>query len=322
MHIPSLAIPSPMDIAKAPLELLATPVRAAFAKPMASAFEVERLPEERYDWPQGDPGYFGPDSITWRVHADPSMLVAGLSTLMLQTLHPLAMAGVADHSNFRERPFARLSRTASFVAGTTYGSKEVADKLIAMVSAIHEHITGTAPDGTPYAANDPALLRWVHVAEVWTFLRAYQRYSLKPLSRSQANRYLAETAVVAEKLGATEIPRSIEEVRSYFKRVRPELRFGEQAREGIDFLVTPHATDPALVASHIVLCEAAIDLLPSWARKMLHLRQPRLLEIGAVRPAAWLLVQSFRLALGAPPVVEEARRRALAPSQGPLPSAA
>src|SRR6185436_498261 len=134
-----------------------------------------------------------------RVHANfPAMLAGGISALMLQALHPLAMAGVYDHSAFRDDPFGRLRRTATFVAGTTYGPTKVAEELVATVRRVHENVVGTAPDGRAYAASDPDLLTWVHVAEVASFLRSYRRYA-GTLSTAEQDRYFAETAIVAER---------------------------------------------------------------------------------------------------------------------------
>ena len=180
--------------------------------------------------PPGDPGLFGPGSMTWRVHGDlPGMLIGGISALFLQSLHPLAMAGVDQHSAYREDPMGRLRRTGDFIGTTTYASTEAAEQACATVRAIHGRVRGTAPDGRPYAASEPDLLRWVHVTEVGSFLRAYQRYSLTPLSSAEADRYLDEVAVVAELLGATDVPRSTVEVRAYLRDVRPELEGGELA---------------------------------------------------------------------------------------------
>ena len=129
---------------------------------------------------EADPGWFGPESMTWRVHADRSMLVGGLRALYLQVLHPLAMAGVAEHSDYREDPLGRLARTGRFVAATTYGTRAEAERAVAMVRAIHDRVRGVASDGRSYDANDPVLLAWVHNVEVESFLLAYRRYGSRP----------------------------------------------------------------------------------------------------------------------------------------------
>ena len=158
---------------------------------------------------------------------------------MLQTLHPLAMAGVEEHSNYREDPLGRLSRTGSFVTGTTYGSTEAAERLIKLVRGIHRKVHGTAPDGRPYSADDPDLVTWVHATEVSSFLRAHQRFTPFPVRGDQADRYFHEMAVIAERLGGEDIPRSRVAVRAYFRHIRPELEAGEQALGAIEFLTKP-----------------------------------------------------------------------------------
>ena len=129
------------------LPLIGRPLRDQLMAPVARSLAGDRLPFEQYTEPPGDPGLFGPGSATWRVHADPTMLVGGLAALMLQTVHPLAIAGVEEHSNYREDPLGRLSRTGSFVTGTTFGSTEAAERLIKLVQGIHRKVRGTAPDG-------------------------------------------------------------------------------------------------------------------------------------------------------------------------------
>jgi uncharacterized protein (DUF2236 family) len=175
-------------------------LRGLLNSPLRAALDSSRFPQEQYTDPPGDRGLFGPSSASWHVHGDSSMLVGGIAALLLQTLHPLAMAGVAEHSDYRERPFGRLSRVASFVAATTYGSTPVAESVVESVKAVHERVVGTAPDGRPYSAGDPDLLRWVHVAEVACFYAAHRRYHPRALRGADADRYYDEVAVVAEML--------------------------------------------------------------------------------------------------------------------------
>lgn len=276
---------------------------------MGRLFGADRFPDEQYTDPPGDPGLFGPASVTWRVHAHPAMLVGGLSAVLLQSLHPLAMAGVAEHSTWRQEPLVRLSRTSSFVVATTYGSTPVAESVIAAVRAVHTRVVGTATDGRPYAAGDPTLLAWVHTAEVRSFLAAYQRYELPPLRGAEADRYLDEMAVVAERLGATEVPRSRAQVATYLDHVRPELAAGQEARDTAAFLMVPPPGDAVLQAAYGVVVQAAIGLLPGWARAMLGLRRLPGLEWAVVRPATWSLLEAIALALGAPPALVQARAR-------------
>lgn len=297
------------------LPLIGRPLRNQLMAPVARSLAADRLPFEQYTDPPGDPGLFGPGSATWRVHADPSMLVGGLAALLLQTLHPLAMAGVEEHSNYRDDPLGRLSRTGSFVTGTTFGSTEAAERLMKLVRGIHRKVHGTAPDGRPYSADDPDLVTWVHVTEVSSFLRAHQRFTPFPVRGDQADRYFHETAIIAERLGGEGIPRSRVAVRTYFRHIRPELEAGEQALAAIEFLTKPmrgRGANPVMSAAHQVVIQAAIGLLPPWARDMLGLPQPGLVGQAVVLPAAHLLLGGLRFAGGEPLALIEARRRCAA----------
>ena len=223
---------------------------------------------------RGDPGLFGPDSISWQVHGDfTSMLIGGISALMLQALHPLALAGVWDHSNFREDMLGRLRRTGQFISGTTFGASGDANWLIDKVRTIHLQVTGTGLDGRPYAASDPELLTWVHVAEVSNFLAAHLRYRNPHLSAQDQDRYYDEIAVIAERLGATHVPRSRQQVADYLASVRPQLLCDERSREVIRLLL--NAPAPSLLAKPFgaLMMQAGIDLLPDWASDQLGLHQ-------------------------------------------------
>ncbi|MGH7814404.1 MAG: oxygenase MpaB family protein [Candidatus Binataceae bacterium] len=239
-----------------------------------------------YDNPRGDPGLFGPGSVTWRVHSDfPAMLAGGLSSLYLQALHPLAMAGVYDHSNFRKDPLLRLRRTATFVGATSYAATAIAEKSIAMVRRIHERVVGTAPDGRAYSANDPRLLTWVHTAEVASFLKSYLAYSGDSLTAEEQDRYFAEVARLAEGLGARDVPASVAQVRDYFQTMRPELIWGSQARESIDFLFRTPSLLPGMGPGLRLFIEVGIDLLPEWALEMTNLRRSQTIPMVVARPA-------------------------------------
>ncbi|HEY1228348.1 MAG TPA: oxygenase MpaB family protein, partial [Ramlibacter sp.] len=227
---------------------------------------------ERYSGPPGDPGLFGPDSVTWRVHADaPGMLMGGFASLMLQSLHPLAMAGVDQHSDFRKDPIRRLNRTVAYVVSTTFGSTAVAEAAIARVrERVHPHIHGIAPDGRRYSAEDPHLLTWVHVAEVRCFLAGYERFGAPPLTAAERDQYYWETAELARRLGARNVPESAREVAQYLRDMRPELQATEAAIEGIHFIRTYGATPQERAAAR-VLMNGAAALLPDWARDPLRL---------------------------------------------------
>ena len=220
--------------------------------------------------PKGDPGLFGPHSVSWRVHGDfPSMLIGGISALMLQLLHPLALAGVWDHSNFREDLLGRLRRTSQFISGTTFGSTQDAQWLIEKVRKIHLQVVGIAPDGRPYAASDPNLLTWVHVAEVSSFLAAHLRYRNPQMSADDQDAYYAEIALVAERLGARDVPRSCRQVQDYLQGMRPQLCCDDRSLEVVHILLAAPA--PSRVAQPVgtLMLQAGIDLLPLWANDLL-----------------------------------------------------
>ena len=222
-----------------------------------------------FENPKGDPGLFGPDSVSWQVHGDfTSMLIGGIGALLLQALHPLALAGVWDHSNFRHDLLGRLRRTGQFISGTTFGARADADWLIDKVKRIHLQVTGTAPDGRPYAASDPALLTWVHVAEVHSFLQAHLRYRNPRLSTADQDHYYAEIALVAERLGARQVPRSRGEIAAYLSAIRPQLRCEPRSLEILRILRNAPAPSVLAVPVAKLLTQAGIDLLPAWAQSM------------------------------------------------------
>jgi uncharacterized protein (DUF2236 family) len=254
-------------------------------------------PPNRGPADRADDGWFGPGSATWTVHGDLSMLVGGVRALLLQTLHPGAMAGVADHSSYREDPLGRLHRTGAFVGATTFGTTAEAEAAVETVKAVHRRVVGTTPEGVPYTAADPRLLLWVHATEVDSFLRAHRRYGAATITPQVEDRYVAEMAEIAERLGATEVPRSVEELRRTLWAFRPELRAGPQARETVRFLVLPPG--PLLAKGpYAVVLSAAVTLLPRWVRWELRLPVLPLSEQLAVRPATTALLRTLGWVLG------------------------
>ena len=264
--------------------------------------------------PPGDPGLFGPDAVCWKVHADfPAMMAGGISALLLQALHPRALAGVWDHSNFREDLQGRLGRTAQFVACTTYGSRHDALALIDRVKTIHDRVQGIAPDGRPYSANDPDLLTWVHVAEMSSFLAGYLRYVDASLSGAQQDRYFEETALVAEMLGAHDVPKSRAAVQTYLNAMRAELVASDRTRTVVEVLMTWQAPRPGLRPAVRLFLDAGIQLLPPWAIQMLDLKRPPL-QATFASAAMRTVAPTLRWALYEGSVARRARRRALAPA--------
>jgi uncharacterized protein (DUF2236 family) len=224
--------------------------------------------------PAGDRGLFGPGSACWEVHGDfSSMLVGGMSALLLQMLDPLALAGVFDHSNFREDMLGRLRRTAQFIAGTTFGSTDDAERLIERVRQIHLGVTGVGTDGRAYSASDPDLLTWVHVAEVYSFLNAHLRYKNPHLSAARQDQYFDEYALIAERLGARGVPRSRRAVEAYLDAHRGALHCDARTLEVYEIVMAAPAPGASSRLWTWMVKRAAVDLLPVWALELFG-RQP------------------------------------------------
>ncbi|MFE5752662.1 oxygenase MpaB family protein [Streptomyces massasporeus] len=220
-----------------------------------------------------DPGLFGPDSVTWQVHSDPVMWIAGVRALYLQALHPRAVRGVMQNSDFRRDAWGRLLRTASFVGTTTYGTTEAAERAGARVRKIHRMLTATDPDtGERYGVDEPALLMWVHCAEIDSYLHVAQRSGLR-LTGAEADRYVAEHRESARLVGLDPdaVPADRAELAEYFEKVRPDLVAGPEAREVDDFLLRP-PTHPLLVPAREVLWRRVAHLayasLPPYAHEL------------------------------------------------------
>jgi uncharacterized protein (DUF2236 family) len=228
------------------------------------------------------------------------MFVGGLRALLLQSLHPLAMAGVAGHSGYKGDPWGRLQRTSHFLAVTTFGSAADAEAMVARIRGIHESITGTAPDGRPYAASDPHLLKWVHLAEIDSFLRAHQRYGAEPLDADGCDGYVADTARVAASLGVLDPPTTTADLDDQLAAYRPELQGTPEARAAARFMLLNPPIPVVVRPAYGVLGAAAVGLLPVWARRPLWLPYLPLTEAVAVRGAGSLLTRTIRWAMTPP----------------------
>jgi len=310
---------APLQVSSDVLAVLAAPVRRTVRHEVRRSIGLPGRPVEVTRDP--DLAFLQPDAVARRVHGDlPAMLIGGLSALLLQALHPLVMAGVADHSNYANDPVGRLRRTAAFVGYTTFGTDEDAHRAIRQVQRIHRQVHGITPDGRAYAAEDPELVTWVHVAEVSSFLRASLRFGSHHLSDAECDDYFAETAAVAYELGAQWVPRSTDEVEAYFRRVRPGLYAGPQARAARDFLLRGIGTRPEDRMVHGVAAAAAVSLLPGWARSELGIPAPPLVDTVIVVPLARILCDGLRWAVtgdespSSPPTPDQAPAR---PDRGP-----
>lgn len=243
-----------------------------------------------------DPGLFGPGSATWRVQSDPILWVAGIRALLLQALHPLAMAAVAGHSGFREDPWGRLFRTAEFVGTTTFGTVAEAERAGARVRDVHRVVRGVEPEsGRSYRADDPTLLRWVHCCEVDSFLSVARRAGVR-LTDTEADAYVAEQTRLGPLVGlpGEELPTSVAELAAYFDGVRPELRLSGAARDAARFVLSPPLPRKLALARPVWLGVAALSfaLLPRWARRLY-----RLPGLPTTDLAATAAVRALRLGL-------------------------
>ncbi|WP_128800998.1 MULTISPECIES: oxygenase MpaB family protein [unclassified Streptomyces] len=243
------------------------------------------------------PRWFGPERPIRRVHGDASMFIGGLSALLLQSLHPLAMAAVAGHSGYRGDPWGRLQRTSTFLATTTFGTEAHAQQACEQVRAVHERIRGVTVDGDAYHAADPHLLAWVHAAEVDSFLRAHQRYGTKPLSEEGCDDYVADTARVATQLGVLDPPRDRAELARLLADYRPELRASAQARDAARFLLLNPPVPLAARLPYAVLAANAVSLLPSWAARELNLPRLPIVDEWCVRPLGVAVTSAVRWAM-------------------------
>lgn len=259
--------------------------------------------------PAGDPGLFGPDSAAWQVHAHfVAMMTGGLSSLLLQALHPKALAAVWDHSSFRTQLQARLGRTAFFVATTTYGGTAAALHAIERVNRIHANIRGTLPNGTPYVANEPELIRWVHLGESTSFLRAYQDLSLQPLNTLRQDQYFAEMAQVGQRLGATHLPLTRHQALTQLQDFRADLLVDDRTREIIR-LVENYPCAPQDRPLVTLIVKSAFQMLPDWALDLLERPRSCALEQQAVRVALQGMGASLSWAFQDNGVAAQARKR-------------
>lgn len=239
---------------------------------------------------------FPEHSVIWRVHGDvTTMMVGGVSALLLQMLHPAALAGIWDHSTFRDDMLGRLRRTARFIAVTTYADRADALAAIDRVRQVHDRVSGTLADGTPYSANEPLLLAWVHVTEALCFLDAWIRYGEPGMSRADQDLYFAQFADVARRLGAAPVPESRAEAEALVKQLRPKLHADARTREVARLVLRQKVPTLAAVPVQKMIMEAAVDLLPGWARA-LHAMPSHHLSRPVIRLSTAMVASSLRWA--------------------------
>ncbi|MEO5493833.1 MAG: oxygenase MpaB family protein [Sphingomonas sp.] len=270
-------------------------IRSAIARQIRGLLSDPANP--RIEIARDGSGLFAPDSVSWRVHIDVTgTMVGGIAALMLQMLHPKVLAGVWDHSGFRDDMNARLRGTARFIAQTTFETRAAAEAQIARVRHIHDKVSGILPDDTPYSANDPRLLAWVHVAEATSFLAGWIRYGEPGMSVADQDRYFAEIAIIGELLGADPVPHSRADAEALIAGFLPELKSDERSREVLHLLLHQRAPSLALLPFQALMMNAAIELLPDWARRMHGLPTPTLTK-PAIRLGTRGIAETVRWAL-------------------------
>lgn len=209
------------------------------------------------------------DAVAWRVNGDiVTMMIGGVSGLLLQMLHPAVLAGVWDHSDFRADMHGRLRRTAKFIAVTTFDHASAGQAAIERVKGIHRKLGGALPDGTPYKVDDPTLLAWVHVTEILSFLDAWVRYQERKMPAADQDAYFAEMARIGLALGADPVPRNRAEAEALIQSMRPQLKADARTREVAALVMSQRIGGAAegVAAGLVMACGA--DLLPDWARQM------------------------------------------------------
>ena len=247
--------------------------------------------------PAGDRGLFGPESVAWKVHADfISMMIGGISSLVMQALHPKALAGVWDHSSFREDLKGRLGRTAFFIAATTYGSNEMANHAIDRVNQIHQKVTGFDEFNEPYRADDPQLLAWVHLTETRSFMSSYESYRSESLNAHAKDQYFLEMKMLGERLGAIDLPDSYSGTEHAIRQYIPQLHYGDRAKSIIGMLDNFPSN---LSAKPFVkmISRAGFLNLPDWVYPIINRSQPSRLERLAMSSAIRLIAIPVREAL-------------------------
>ncbi|MGI8458263.1 MAG: oxygenase MpaB family protein [Propionibacteriaceae bacterium] len=272
--------------------------RAGLARALRQRVAGDRFAEAHAKiWDAEGPRWFTEADPIWRVHLDTATFVGGIRALLLQSLHPVAMQGVAENSGFRHDPWGRLQRTSSYLATTTFGTVAAAQQIIAVVKAVHVHVTGTTPQGRVYHASDPDLLLWIHAAEADSFLTAHQQYGADRLTAAEQDTYVAQLGSIAAQLGVIDPPQTVAELDAVIADFRPELRWSAYAMEAAELLLRKPALPGVARPGYAMLAAGAIASLPPWARAELRLPTLPITDRLLARPAARVALGTIRWAL-------------------------
>ncbi len=284
----------------------------------------------------GDPGLFGPGSVSWRVIADPASIVGGVRALLIQLLHPLAVAAMAAHSRFREDTIGRLQRTSGYVVITTFGSVPEVVAAARTVRRVHRRVVGTSPDGRQYRADDPHLLAWVSVALTASFLTTHRFYAATPLDRANSDAFVDEQSRAAALLDPRvdldaltadrhaisalragrfplpmlqdgSLPRSLDELDAALATYRPELKISDPGRQALRFLLWP-SLGPLTTAGYLPALAGAVATLEPDMRRLLGIRLPPLAAFAVTTQVRTLLAM-LRAAVGTSPSLNAATAR-------------
>lgn len=273
----------------------------------------------------GDPGLVGPRSVSWEIHSDlASISIGGLGAIILEILHPSVMAGVQDHSSYRDDPLRRSRTTFGYVVTTTFGNTQAATRLIDAVHRVHSRIEGVRPDGVDYRALDPELIGWVHTCIPWAVMTAFERFN-RPLSEQERDRYLAEQAVIGRMAGADDVPETAADLRAYVEHMRPRLGVNAQTLEFFEFLLadlpgTP-PTGQVTRALRQFQVEMGMGLMPGWARRMSGFDSASLTRRLVHRPLFETYARALRWAYGGAPDYARLAAERVAAASSSAPSA-
>jgi len=268
-------------------EKIATELRGRVVGPNANqrVHEIMEAPGERW---------FAEDRPIRLVHGDASMFIGGLRALLLQSLHPLAMAGVANYSDYRQDPWGRLQRTADFLAATSFGPADEAQKIVERIKAVHLKVNGEASDGRKYSATDPHLLKWVHIAEIDSFLWSYQKFSKAPLDQAGCDGYVKDAAFVARALGVIDPPETQAELRAMINSYRPELKSTRESRDATKYLLFKPPLPGVAKIAYWLLITATVATLPVWTRLPLRVPYLPIIERIILRPLGYVMTSAIR----------------------------
>lgn len=277
-------------------------MRTSLTKATLSLFEYAPYPLANTLDHEGDPGLCGPGSVSWHLLADPAAFVGGIRGLLIQSAHPEVVAGVGDHSRYRDDPLGRLSRTSAYVTATTFGAMPEVEAAVANVRRVHRVVKGISARGIEYDADDPGFSAWVHNVLTDSFLVAHQTYGALRLTDAESDQFVSEQTRIGELLGASPLPTAATDLAAWVEG-HPEVGPSPAMNDVVDFLTDP-PLKPGIKVGYMALFEAAVAIVPPRIRSILGVTP----KPGA-EPVGKAAVASLRWALGYSPSWALALRR-------------